>query len=134
MERLQRTDDTILVQFETSEPVLLLPIRNAGKPLESPLTAVDGGVDWNVTAPRSRFSTLPDQLQLFGITFDVTAVHQEVQTDQFLTPRQQRWVRTTVEDGTTNLRRDRLSPNWLTRPVSRSPCAAKRSTGWRRSS
>ncbi|WP_415382047.1 helix-turn-helix domain-containing protein [Halosimplex sp. TS25] len=96
---LQRTDETALVQFETSNPVLLLPVRNAGTPLELPFTVVDGSVTWEVTAPRDRLSTLGDQLRQFGIDFEVLAVRQEMETEQLLTPKQHRLVQTAVEEG-----------------------------------
>jgi len=96
---LQRTDETALVQFETSNPVLLLPVRNAGTPLELPFAVVDGIVSWEVTAPRDRLSSLGDQLRQFGIDFEVLAVRQEMETEQLLTPKQHRLVQTAVEQG-----------------------------------
>ncbi|MFB6139272.1 MAG: helix-turn-helix domain-containing protein [Halosimplex sp.] len=96
---LQRTDDTALVQFETSNPVLLLPVRNAGTPLELPFTVIDGSVQWEVTAPRDRLSALGDQLRQFGIEFEVLSVRQEMETEQLLTPKQLRLVQTAVREG-----------------------------------
>ncbi|QLH78891.1 helix-turn-helix domain-containing protein [Halosimplex rubrum] len=98
-EFLQRTAETALVQFETSNPVLLLPVRNAGTPLELPFSVVDGSVEWEVTAPRDRLSALGDQLRQFGIEFEVMAVRQEMETEQLLTPKQLRLVQTAVEEG-----------------------------------
>jgi len=105
-EALQRDDDTVLVQFETSNPVLLLPVRNAGTPLELPFTVVDGSVDWEVTAPRDRLSELADQLRQFGIEFDVASVRQEVETQQLLTPKQRDLLTTAVEEGYYDTPRD----------------------------
>jgi predicted DNA binding protein len=96
---LQRTAETALVQFETSNPVLLLPVRNAGTPLELPFSVVDGSVEWEVTAPRDRLSSLGDQLRQFGIEFEVIAVRQEMETEQLLTPKQLRLVQTAVDEG-----------------------------------
>jgi predicted DNA binding protein len=96
---LQRTDETALVQFETSNPVLLLPVRNAGTPLELPFSVVDGKVNWEVTAPRDRLSTLGDQLRQFGIEFEVRAVRQEMETEQLLTPKQMELIQTAVDEG-----------------------------------
>ena len=96
---LQRTDETALVQFETSNPVLLLPVRNAGTPLELPFSVVDGTVNWEVTAPRDRLSTLGDQLRQFGIEFEVRAVRQEMETEQLLTPKQMELIQTAVDEG-----------------------------------
>jgi len=96
---LQRSDDTALVQFETSNPVLLLPVKNAGTPLELPFTVLDGSVEWEVTAPRDRLSNLGDQLRQFGIEFDVISVRQEMETEQLLTPKQLRLIETAVAEG-----------------------------------
>jgi predicted DNA binding protein len=96
---LQRTAETALVQFETSNPILLLPVHNAGTPLELPFSVVDGGVEWEVTAPRDRLSSLGEQLRRFGIEFEVMAVRQEMETEQLLTPKQLRLVQTAVEEG-----------------------------------
>lgn len=103
---LQRTDDTALVQFETSEPVLLLPVRNAGTPLDLPFTVVDGRVTWEITAPRSRLSTLADQLREFGISFDVVSIHQEMETEQLLTPKQRQLIDAAVAQGYYDTPRD----------------------------
>jgi len=105
-EALERDEDTVLVQFETSNPVLLLPVRNAGTPLELPFTVVDGSVDWEVTAPRDRLSSLADQLRQFGIDFDVVSIHQEVETQQLLTPKQRDLLTTAVEEGYYDTPRD----------------------------
>jgi predicted DNA binding protein len=103
---LQRSDDTALVQFETSNPVMLLPVRNAGTPLELPFSVQDGVVSWEVTAPRDRLSRLADQLRDFGISFDVVAVHQEMETEQLLTPKQQELIHTAVKEGYYDTPRD----------------------------
>ena len=103
---LQRSEDAALVQFETSEPVLLLPVRNAGTPLELPFTVSDGRVNWEVRAPRSRLSRLADQLREFGIQFDVLSVHQELETNQLLTVKQQELLHTAVESGYYDTPRD----------------------------
>jgi predicted DNA binding protein len=96
---LERTDDSALVQFETSNPMLLFPVRNAGTPLELPFTVADGTVTWEVTAARDRLSTLADQLREFGIEFDVISVQQEIETDQLLTPKQLELIQTAVREG-----------------------------------
>jgi len=96
---LQRTDETALVQFETSDPILLLPVRNAGTPLDLPFSVQDGRASWEVTAPRDRLSALGEQLRQFGIDFEVLAVRQEMETEQLLTPKQLQLIRTAVENG-----------------------------------
>lgn len=85
---LKQTDETSLVQFETSEPILLLPVKEAGTPFELPFTVSRGQVRWEITATQDRLSKLADQLRKFDITFDVRSVTHEVETTQLLTDRQ----------------------------------------------
>jgi DNA-binding MarR family transcriptional regulator len=96
---LERTEETGLVEFETSNPFLLLPVREAGTPLELPFSLVDGTASWEITASRERLSELSDQLREFGIQFDVRSVQQEIETQQLLTPKQLALVREAVELG-----------------------------------
>ena len=103
---LQRAGESALVQFETASPILLLPVRNAGTPLDLPFPVSDGSVTWEVTAPRSRLSTLADQLREFDIQFDVVSVRQEMETEQLLTPKQRALVRTAVAEGYYDTPRD----------------------------
>jgi hypothetical protein len=103
---LQRTADSALGQFETSNPVLLLPVRESGTPLELPFSVHDGVAAWEVTAHRDRLSSLGDQLREFGIDFEVLSVRQEMETEQLLTPKQLRLVQTAVEQGYYDTPRD----------------------------
>jgi hypothetical protein len=88
-----------LVQFETSEPLLLVPVRKSGALLDLPFKVQDGRASWEVTATRDRLSTLGDQLRALGISFDVESVTQQVEADRLLTDRQATLVETAVEKG-----------------------------------
>jgi hypothetical protein len=96
---VQRTDDSVLLQFETSDPLLLEPMQGSGVPIEMPFDIVDGQESWEVTAPRDRISTLGEQLDAFGIEFTVEHIHQHLTTEQLLTDRQRRLVETAIELG-----------------------------------
>ncbi|SDJ68979.1 hypothetical protein SAMN05216226_107133 [Halovenus aranensis] len=96
---LKQTADTLLVQFETSEPILLLPVKEAGTPLELPFRVRDGSVNWEITATQDRLSRLADQLREFDITFDVRSVTHEIETTQLLTDRQIEILTHAVETG-----------------------------------
>jgi hypothetical protein len=96
---LQQTGGTTLVQFETTEPILLLPVQKAGTPLDLPFVIRDGNVDWEITATHDRLSTLVDQLREFDIDFDVRSMVYEVDTTQLLTEQQTRIVRCAIETG-----------------------------------
>ena len=96
---LQRAENTVLVQFETTLPLLLLPVQGSGVPLEMPFTIEDGRAEWEITAPQRRLSDLGDQLDEFGIPYTVDEVTQHVEPSRLLTDRQLRLVRTAVENG-----------------------------------
>ncbi|QFU84749.1 helix-turn-helix domain-containing protein [Natronorubrum aibiense] len=96
---LQQTSDNVLVQFETSSPLLLFPVREAGTPLELPFTVTDGTVDWEITATRERLSLLADQLREFGITFDVKSITHQVEMTQLLSVKQTELMERAIERG-----------------------------------
>lgn len=96
---LRRQGTEALVQFETTMPLLLFPIRDSGVPLETPSTVEDGEAEWEVTAPQRRLSELGTQLEGFGIPFAVEELHQHVEPDQLLTDSQLYLLRTAVERG-----------------------------------
>ena len=98
-EVLQRTDDTALLQFETTMPLLLLPIQDSGVPLTMPFTIQNGQARWEITAPQRRLSELGTQLEEFGIPFTVNEINQHIESEQLLTDRQQRLLEAAVEHG-----------------------------------
>lgn len=99
LEVLQEYEDTMLVQFETTEPLLLFPVQDSGVPLQMPFTIQSGDAEWEITAPQDRLSELGDQLDAFGIPYTVDRVHEHVPPERLLTDRQLRLVRQAVEQG-----------------------------------
>ncbi len=99
LETLQHRDGEALVQFETTNPLLLFPARGSGIPLQMPFDIRDGEANWEVTAPNERLSALGEQLEEFGIQFTVDYVHQHTASEQLLTDRQREIVETAVEEG-----------------------------------
>ncbi|ESP89839.1 DNA-binding protein [Candidatus Halobonum tyrrellensis G22] len=96
---LERTAETALVQFETTMPLLLLPVEDSGVPLTMPFTIQEGEAEWELTAPQHRISNLGTQLNEFGISFTVDEIRQQIEPEQVLTDRQLRLVRAAVEEG-----------------------------------
>ena len=96
---LHRAEDEALVQFETTNPLLLLPVQGSGVPLELPFEIVDGRAHWTVTAPHERLSELGDQLDAFGIPFDVTLVGEVTPVESLLTDTQRELLETAVAAG-----------------------------------
>lgn len=99
LEVLQQYGNTVLVQFETTMPLLLFPIQDSGVPLTMPFTIQNGQADWEITSPQHRLSELGTQLDEFGIPFTVNEVHQHIEPEQLLTDRQLRLVQAAVEHG-----------------------------------
>ncbi len=103
---LSRSDQQALVQFETSNPLLLFPITSSGVPLELPFTLQGGEASWEITASRDRLSKLGTQLDEFEVPFQVETVRERVEDEQLLTDRQERLVRAAVEAGYYDTPRD----------------------------
>ncbi|WEL26702.1 helix-turn-helix domain-containing protein [Haloferax volcanii] len=96
---LEAQPERALVQFETTEPLLILTLSEVGIPLELPITIVDGEVTVEVTAPRENLSELGDQLAQFGIPFDLVSIHQSIDTESLLTDDQYALLETAVAEG-----------------------------------
>jgi hypothetical protein len=96
---LHRHENRATLQFETSDPLLLFPVQSAGVPLELPFDIVDGAATWELTASHDRLSELGEQLDAFGIRFEVESIERFVDPDRLLTDRQRRLLVAAVEQG-----------------------------------
>jgi hypothetical protein len=99
MEVLNDPEETALVQFETTLPLLLMPARDSGVPLEMPFELSDGTAVWEVTAPSDRLSELGAQLRRFDIPFTIDHLRHEVDQDRLLTDSQREAVRQAIRLG-----------------------------------
>lgn len=98
-ESLQQYEDTVLVQFETTIPLLLFAVEDSGVPLTMPFTIREGNAEWELTAPQHRLSELGTKLEEFGIPFTVNEISQRVEPEQLLTDRQLDLVERAIESG-----------------------------------
>jgi hypothetical protein len=96
---LQQYENTALVQFETTIPLLLFPIRDSGVPLTMPFTIEKGEAEWEITAPQQRLSELGTKLEEFGIPFTVNEISQRVKPEQILTERQLDLIQSAIDAG-----------------------------------
>jgi len=97
---LAESDDRMLIEFETTEPLLLFSVRESGVPLEPPIEIEDGEATVEVTATQDRLSAFGTQLEQFGMRFDVDYIRRGVEsTEQLLTDSQRDLVLTAVERG-----------------------------------
>lgn len=99
LEVLQAREREALVQFETTNPLLLLSLGASGVPLELPITIQDGIVFLDITAPQERLSELGSQLRAFGMSFEVRSLSQSIDATDLLTPRQRSLLVEAVECG-----------------------------------
>ncbi|MFB6210753.1 MAG: helix-turn-helix domain-containing protein [Halobacteriales archaeon] len=99
LSQLGASDGRAVIQFETTEPLLLFSVRESGIALEPPIEIRDGTATIEVTAPQDRLSALGTQLQEFGMRFDVEYIHREVESANLLTHRQRELVLAAVEAG-----------------------------------
>ncbi|WP_135853587.1 helix-turn-helix domain-containing protein [Halorussus salinus] len=95
----QASEESALVEFETTAPLLLFSVQESGLPLELPFTIVDGEAEVELTASRDRLSAFTTQLQTFGMDFDVEYVREMVNSESLLTQRQRELLHTAVEEG-----------------------------------
>lgn len=99
LDLIHRHEAEALIQFETSTPLLLFPLRRASVPLTMPFTIMDGEADWELTSSHDRLSELGEQLDALGINFRVEYFRQEIAPQQLLTDQQQELLLAAVEQG-----------------------------------
>ncbi|MFB6073192.1 MAG: helix-turn-helix domain-containing protein [Halobacterium sp.] len=106
LDPLERDEDSVLVQFETSEPLLLTTLQQAGLPLEPPLEITGGKADLEVVAPHEQLSNLRDQLDAFGMDFEVGYLYESGNSERLLTSRQRELLVEAIEAGYYDTPRD----------------------------
>jgi len=87
------------VQVETTVPLLLTSLQDAGVPLEMPFEVRDGKMTLEVTVPQQTLSDLGETLDKFGIQYTVERIQQEMDSESLLTERQQWLLDEAIERG-----------------------------------
>lgn len=90
LELLWKHDSEALLQVETTDPQLLVPVWRAGVPLETPFVIADGQATWELTTSTERLSALRQALEERGVTFTIESVTgiESNEADRLLTERQ----------------------------------------------
>ena len=96
---VEATDETALLQFETTSPALLTAVRNSMIPLEPPVVITGGVAELELTAFRERLSKLGEQLDALGMPFEVEYVRETVGAESLLTDAQRDLFARAVERG-----------------------------------
>lgn len=99
VEVLELSDQRVLIQFETTQPLLLDLARQSGIPLAMPFSIRDGEAVWEITASRDRLSDLNDQLEAFGLPFTVDSIHRNVDSTELLTDKQYQVLDVAIRQG-----------------------------------
>lgn len=101
LELLWKYEDEALLQIETTNPQLLIPVWRAGVPLKTPFTISNGTASWEISTSRPKLSQLGQQLDSLGITYDIRSVREfhEGQADELMTDRQQEILLAAFEAG-----------------------------------
>lgn len=90
LELLWTYDEEALLQVETADPQLLVPVWRAGVPLKTPFTISDGTASWEISTSRSKLSALGDQLDSIGMSYEIESIRNfhEDRADDLMTDRQ----------------------------------------------
>ena len=98
---LWKHEDETLLQVQTSNPLLLLPVWRSGVARTTPFDVPDRQATWELTTSNNRLSRLRSQLDESGIGFSVDYARDTdaSQADQLPTDRQQEVLSTAVEEG-----------------------------------
>lgn len=99
LELLQAGEERAMVQFETTQPLLMFSARESRMPIELPLEIADGTTTLELTASRDRLSELGRQFDTFGLEYDVEYVSPRVESERLLTDRQRELITTAIEMG-----------------------------------
>lgn len=100
------TDRRALVRSETSRPLLLLSSGSAGVPIELPILIADGEATLSVTAPRDRLGDLSEQLEAFGMSYELKYIQATDDPTGLLTDRQHTFLRRAAALGYYTVPRD----------------------------
>lgn len=93
------TPEEALIQFETTEPLLLFSARESGLPLQPPITIRDGTATLELTTSRDRLAAMADQLDAVGLDYHVEWIKESIDPERVLTARQRELVLEAVEAG-----------------------------------
>lgn len=90
LDLLWKHEDEALLQIETKDPPLLVPVWEAGVPLSTPFDVRDGETTWETTTTDERLSAFGERLDDLGVEFDIRYVRTVGRTDadRLLTDRQ----------------------------------------------
>jgi predicted DNA binding protein len=93
------TRDEAVIQFETTEPLLLFSARESGLPLQPPISIRDGTAVLEQTTSRDRLAAMAEQLEAVGLDYQIEWIKESVDPERVLTTRQRELVVEAVQAG-----------------------------------
>jgi hypothetical protein len=99
VEPVRRDGDTAVVQFETTQPLLLLSAQASGMPLSLPVEISDGRAGLEVTASRDRIAALGEAFDELGLSYTLDRLYGSVEAASPLSPTQRETLLAAVEAG-----------------------------------
>jgi predicted DNA binding protein len=121
---VQRSVDEATVHFESTMPLVLFSSRDAGVPIELPVTIREGIATIEVTGSRERLSAFAEQLSRFDLQYRIEALRERLHDDQLLSQRQRELVVAAVEAGYYDTpRRTSLTELAATLDIAKSTCS-----------
>ncbi|WP_435064358.1 helix-turn-helix domain-containing protein [Halobaculum sp. EA56] len=99
---LQRAAEDVreaVLRVETTDPRLLMPLRDSRLPVEHPVVVADGTAQLTVAGSRDRLSALATALETMGFDYSVGYVHDALDAEDLLTDGQRELLTAAIEAG-----------------------------------
>jgi predicted DNA binding protein len=103
---IRRESDVVVVQFETSQPLLLASVQASGVPLSLPVEIQNGQARLELTASRDRIAALGESFDDLGVTYSLDRLYESVEAAAPLTEKQRETLLAALEQGYYDTPRD----------------------------
>jgi predicted DNA binding protein len=99
METIRQDEAGAVVQFETTQPLLLTSVQASGVPLSLPVEIQNGRALLELTASRDRIAALGEALDGLGLTYSLDRLYESVEAASPLTTKQRETLLAALERG-----------------------------------
>lgn len=99
VEPIRQEADGVVIQFETSQPLLLASVQASGVPLSLPVDISDGRASLELTASRDRIAALGEAFDDLGVTYSLDRLYESVEAAAPLTEKQRETLLAALEHG-----------------------------------
>jgi predicted DNA binding protein len=106
VEPIRQEADGVVIQFETSQPLLLASVQASGVPLSLPVEIQDGQAHLELTASRDRIAALGEAFDDLGVTYSLDRLYESVEAAAPLTEKQRETLLAALEQGYYDTPRD----------------------------